>query len=270
MSQPTSETQPTAAGHVRSSSQQGIGWIVLDNIAKHNAISLPMWRGVIDALAAFEQDPAIRCVVIRGAGERAFCAGADIAEKEDVDGKQGTADLDVGLAGLGALKSFPKPLIAMVSGYCIGAGMGIATACDLRIAAPNASFGVPVAKMGLGYPYVETKRLVDLIGPGMAKQMLFTADRLDAERALRVGLVNEVVAPGELLQFTTAMAERIAANAPLTIAAAKHAIATALSDPADRDTSVCEQRARACLGSDDYAEGRRAFKEKRPPVFRGR
>ena len=229
-----------------------------------------MWRSLIDVLAAFEDDPAVRCVVIRGGGERAFCAGADIAEKQGVEGSQALADLDLGLAGMKALTSFRKPLIAMVSGYCIGAGLGIVTACDLRIAAGNASFGIPPAKLGLGYPYAETKRLTDLVGPAVAKQMLFTADRIDAERALLAGLANEVVAPGELLEFTSTMARRIAANAPLTIAAAKHSIATALSNPSERDIAGCDERARACLSSEDYAEGRLAFKEKRQPVFHGR
>jgi enoyl-CoA hydratase/carnithine racemase len=258
------------AGQVRSSSVQGIGWIVLDNPGKHNAITLGMWRSLIDVLDGFQANPAIHCVVIRGEGERAFCAGADIGEKHDVGPAQALADLDLGLAGLNAVRSFGKPLIAMVSGYCIGAGFGIANACDLRIASSNASFAIPPAKLGIGYPYAEIKRLTELVGPAAAKQLVFTGDRTNAERAQLIGLVNEVVAPDELLQFTTSMALRIAGNAPMTVTGAKSAIATVLSDPPSRDIAACDERARACLTSEDYAEGCLAFKEKRPPVFRGR
>jgi enoyl-CoA hydratase/carnithine racemase len=148
--------------------------------------------------------------------------------------------------------------------------MAIALACDLRVAAAGASFGIPAAKLGLAYYFVQVKRLTDVVGPTHAKQMLYTADRFAAERALQFGLVDELVAQDELLPFVSGMAARIAANAPLTIAAAKTAIAAACGDTPDAVAAACDAQVRACLASSDYAEGRRAFREKRPPVFQGR
>lgn len=267
----TAGTQaPGSGGRVHHEvTASGVGWIILDNPGKHNAISLEMWRTLIDVLGRFEADAGIRCVVIRGEGERAFCAGADVAEKQGIDNATALRDLDLGLAGHQAVRSFGKPLIAMVSGYCLGAGMGIALDCDLRIAASSAAFGIPAARLGLGYPYALAKGLADLVGPAFAKQILFTSERVPAERAFQIGLVNEIIPLADLLAFVTELAERIAANAPMTIAAAKQAIATALSGPQGSDAAECESRARACLASEDYAEGRRAFAEKRQPRFRG-
>jgi enoyl-CoA hydratase/carnithine racemase len=259
-----------APGRVYSYRAESVGWIVLDNPRKHNAISLAMWRSLVDALASFEEDSTVRCVAICGEGDKSFCAGADVAEKQGVDATQTAEDTRLALASLGTLNAFPKPVLAMISGYCLGAGLAIALACDLRLAGSGASFGIPAAKLGLAYNYSEIKRLTDLIGAARAKQMIFTADRISAERALQIGLVNEVVPANELRAFVTDMANRIAANAPLTITAAKHAIATAVGDPPGRDVAACDVRARACLASEDYAEGRRAFRERRPPVFQGR
>jgi enoyl-CoA hydratase/carnithine racemase len=258
------------SGRVDCTQAEGVGWIVLDNPRKHNAISLTMWRSLIDGLAAFEADPAVRCVVVRGAGNRAFCAGADIGEKHGADAGRAAQDLGLALAGLRALATFPKPVLAMISGYCLGAGVAIALACDFRLAAAGAQFGIPAAKLGLAYEYSEIKRLVELVGPARARQMIFTGDRFAAERALQFGLVEEVVAAEDLPVFATDMARRIAANAPLTIAAAKDAIATAVSDPPGRDVEGCNARARACLASEDYVEGRLAFQGKRAPAFQGR
>jgi enoyl-CoA hydratase/carnithine racemase len=232
-------------------------------------MSVAMWRELLDVLDKFDSDPAVRCVVIRGEGGRSFCAGADIGEKQGITAEQAAADNKVTLASLRAIEDLGKPVVAMVSGYCIGAGMAIALACDLRVAAIGSSFGIPAAKLGLAYYYSEIKRLTDVVGPARAKQIIYTADRIPVERALEFGLVNEIVAADQLPLFVTAMAARIVANAPLTIAAAKHAVATALSDAQVRDIAGCDARARACLASEDYAEGRIAFREKRPPVFRG-
>ncbi|HSV78022.1 MAG TPA: enoyl-CoA hydratase [Ramlibacter sp.] len=258
------------AGRIRVSSEQGVGWVVLDNPRKHNAMSLAMWGALADALAGFAQDPAVRCVVLRGEGDKAFCAGADIAEKQGKGAEQSAADSQLSQRGLEAVHGFAKPVIAMIDGYCLGGGLALALACDMRISATSGIFGIPAAKLGLAYNYNAIKRLTELVGPAQARQILFTADRLPAQRALQLGLVNEVVEPDQLQDFVRAMAGRIAANAPLTIAAAKQAIATAVSDAPGRDLAGCEERMRACLASDDYAEGRRAFQEKRAPVFQGR
>jgi enoyl-CoA hydratase len=233
-------------------------------------MSLAMWRELRTTMTRLAEDASVRCVVLRGEGEQSFCAGADVSEKQGLDSAQSEADTQIALAGLQAVRDFSKPLIAMVSGYCLGAGVALALGCDIRLAAANASFGVPASRLGLAYYYVDLKRLADVVGPARAKQMLFTADRVDAQRALLIGLVEDVVAISDLLDTTTRMARRIAGNAPLTIAAAKHALVMAVSDPPGRDTARCDALASACLASEDYEEGRSAFKDKRDPVFQGR
>jgi enoyl-CoA hydratase len=258
-----------AAGRVHWSLQQGVAWVVLDNPAKRNAISLDMWRTLRQALADLDADAAVRCVVIRGEGDGAFCAGADVAEKQGLDAAQAEADLQVSLDGLKALRVFSKPLVAMVSGYCLGAGVAIALSCDLRIAAAGSTFSIPAAKLGLAYQYSEVKRLVDLVGTSNAMRMLFTADRVAAQQALQTGLVTEVVEAGELHTNVGELARRIAANAPLSLAAAKYAVGQAVAGGGP-DLEGCLARARACYASGDYAEGRLAFRERRAPVFLGR
>jgi len=168
------------------------------------------------------------------------------------------------------IQDFPKPTIAMVAGYCLGGGVALAIACDLRIAAVGSRFGIPAAKLGLACLYPVVKRVTDLVGPSTAKRILFAAEQFAAEEALRFGLIDELVPADALAATAKNLASRIAANAPLTIAAAKHAVDTAISEPADRDITGCAEREQACLESQDYIEGRRAFTEKRAPVFQGR
>ncbi|SAL01794.1 short chain enoyl-CoA hydratase [Caballeronia calidae] len=257
-------------GRVRVDINGGVGWIELDNVRKRNAISLAMWRTLKNELDRLRDDDNIRCVVIYGRGEKAFCSGADVAEKQGNDKSTTSADADVALPTLRALQEFSKPTIAMISGYCLGAGAAIALACDLRIVGESASFGIPAARLGLAYYYCLAKRLTEVVGPSKAKEIIFTADRYDANKALRMGLVNEVIRTSELRETVGETALRIARNAPLTVQAAKQAIETAVSDAPIRDIARCNERERACLESEDYAEGRRAFAEKRDPVFQGR
>lgn len=248
-----------------------IGWVTFNNPERHNAVSLEMWQGLGDALEAFQSDPEIRVVVMKGAGTRAFVSGADISE---FDSRRSSAEQkqEYGLItarGNRWLRQFDKPLLAMVRGYCIGGGLAIALNADVRIATPGSRFGIPAARLGLGYDYGGVAALARLVGPSVARDILFSARLLDADEALRVGLVNRIVPDDALEAEVRAYAETIAANAPLTIRAAKAAVNEWERDPSHRDYARVETLVNACFDSDDYREGRRAFAEKRRPVFRG-
>lgn len=250
----------------------GIGRLVFNQPHKHNAISFEMWQGISRAVGDFAADDSVRVVVLSGAGEKAFSAGADIsqfaerrADKEAVEEYDRTA-----LAAEIDLMNFDKPTIAMIQGYCIGGGAGIALCCDLRIASDDARFGIPAARLGLAYRWDEVYPLVQLVGPSFAKEILFTGRQFDAHEALDMGLVNRVVPRAELEARVEEYAERIVANAPLTIQCAKRTIAEAMKDPGERDLDMIEAMVDRCFASEDYAEGRKAFMEKRKPRFMGR
>jgi enoyl-CoA hydratase/carnithine racemase len=209
---------------------------------------------------------------MKGAGDRAFVSGADISEFED---KRGSADAvttygEASGAANAALRSLEKPLIAMIRGYCIGGGLGIALAADLRVSAEDGQFAIPAAKLGLGYGYSGIKELVNIVGPSFAKEIFFTARRFNAQEAKDMGLVNRVVPVADLERTTTELAGMIADNAPLTVKAARAAINEATKDPAQRDIATVDAMVAQCFASQDYIEGRRAFMEKRKPQFAGR
>lgn len=258
-------------GQTESVVDGDVGWIYLDNPARLNAISLAMWKGIGDALARFEAEPSIKCVVIIGRGGKAFASGADISEFEKR--RSSAADIarydEVARTTSAKLQDFSKPTIAAIEGYCIGGGLALALLCDLRIATVDARFAIPAAKLGLGYDYRGIQRLVEVVGATAAKHIFFTAAQFDADRALRLGLLNDIVAKGELDGCIRKLGAMIAANAPLTMAAAKLCINAAVSDPEMRDTDACNRAVEACFASEDYAEGRRAFAEKRKPQFKG-
>jgi enoyl-CoA hydratase len=246
--------------------------VIFNNPARHNAVGYDMWLAVPRILAALAGDGAVRCVVLEGAGDKAFVSGADISEFGE---KRDSADAvrlynEAVDAATSALHAFAKPVIAKIRGYCIGGGMAIAIAADLRLAAADARFGIPAARLGLGYAFPGVKRLVDIVGPAFAREIFFTARRFDAAEALAMGLVNRVVDPAALEERVAETARSIAANAPLTVAAAKLCIGEALKDAGGRDLEACAQAVAACFASEDYAEGRAAFAAKRDPVFKGR
>ena len=249
----------------------GIGWLSFNNPARRNAVSLEMWQGLGDALAAFEADAAVRVVVLRGEGGKAFAAGADISEFETrrADAEQKKQYGEIASSGQLGLARLTKPLVAMVQGFCIGGGLAIALSADVRFATPGSKFGIPAAKLGLGYDYPGLAALARLVGPSTAKDILFTARHLDADEALRVGLVNFVVDDADLEARVRAYAAAIAANAPLTVQTAKAAVRLferySLNPAADEISAMVDR----CFNSDDYKEGRRAFMEKRTPNFVG-
>ncbi|HLI12029.1 MAG TPA: enoyl-CoA hydratase [Alphaproteobacteria bacterium] len=249
-----------------------IGWLIFNNPARHNAVSMAMWQAIPRAAAAFAADPEIRVVVVTGAGERAFVAGADISEFETLRATpaQIAAYDRLSEDACRTLEELSKPTIAMIRGYCIGGGLDIALRCDLRLAAEDARFGIPAARLGVGYTFPEIARLVALVGPALAKDILFSGRQLSAAEALRGGLVNGVVPAASLAGTVADYAATIAANAPLTIAAAKRCVAEAVKDAGQRDLEACDALVKACFASADYAEGRRAFMEKRRPRFQGR
>ncbi|MYZ46998.1 enoyl-CoA hydratase [Propylenella binzhouense] len=250
----------------------GIGWLVFNRPERRNAISLEMWRAIVTALATYDADPEVRVVVMKGAGERAFTAGADVTEFDEkrADASAGELYKELSEGGRARMSALRKPLVAMIRGFCLGGGLAIAMRADIRIASEDSVFGIPAARLGLSYGIENLKMLTELVGPAYAKEMLFTARRLDAAEAWRIGLVNRVVPVDALEETVRAMATTISENAPLTVEASKLTIDAALKDPQERDMTRLDALAAACLDSADYAEGRRAFREKRKPVFTGR
>lgn len=249
-----------------------IGWITFNNPARHNAVSMAMWEALEEIVNDYVADGAVRVIVLKGAGEKAFVSGADISEFEEKRSSMEGVKLYNAATDRAseALKNAPKPTIAMIHGYCIGGGVSIAMSCDLRIAAENAKFGVPAAKLGLGYAASGIKKLMDVVGPSFAKEIFYTARQFTTQEALAMGLVNRMVPAGELEKYVRDYAATIAQNAPLTIGAVKTIIAELLKPESQRDMALCQRVVDQCFASQDYVEGRTAFMEKRPPRFQGR
>ncbi len=261
---------PHQTPRMTSRTEGPVGWMVFDNPARRNAVSYEMWAAIPDIIAAFDADPAIRIVALTGAGDRAFVSGADISQFAQRRSDPGqTAEYDrVSAAATQAIKSLRKPSVAVIRGYCIGGGLGVAATCDLRWATAGSKFGVPAGRLGLGYAHPGVKTLMDIVGPAYTKEIFFTAKHFSAAEAQGMGFVNRVVPDGEFDAWVAAELATIAANAPLTLAALKLTVGELLRGH-EADLGRADAAVTACFASADYTEGRTAFMEKRPPVFRG-
>jgi enoyl-CoA hydratase/carnithine racemase len=249
-----------------------VGWLVFNQPAKKNAISGEMWRAIAPAMEKFDHDPEVRCVVFRGTGTEAFAAGADISEFEKTRSAQGAvAQYDDLLDRvLHAIQGSPKPTLAMIHGFCLGGGVEIALACDLRYCGASAQFGIPAAKLGLGYNIEGHKRLLETVGHARAREIMFLGRRYGADEALAMGLVHRVLPDAELERYTTDVIDTLCANAPLSIANTKTILEEYVKAEGTPDAARMRAAIERCAQSGDYVEGRRAFMEKRKPRFTGK
>lgn len=249
-----------------------IGWMIFDHPERRNAVTQAMWLQMGAILEDFATDAAIRTVVLKGAGDKAFVSGADISQfgQQRRNAAEVAASNRLTDAAHQALATFAKPTIAMIQGFCLGGGLAIALMCDLRFASEDATFGIPAARLGVGYGAQSVGLLQALVGPAYTREILFTGRRFSGEEALRMGLINRLLPGTDLAAYVQDYAAMIGANAPLTMRAAKLASLELLKAEAARDLAEVERAVEACFNSADYHEGRTAFLEKRPPRFTGR
>ena len=252
--------------------QGPVGWLTFNNPARRNAVSIDMWEAIPKVLDRFEQDPEVRAIVLKGEGDKAFVSGADVSQYEKQRSSAEGIQYYEEIAGRVAerLQSCDKVLIAMIRGYCLGAGVNLALCCDLRIAAEDAKLGIPAARLGLGYRASSLKNLVDIVGPAYAREVLITGRHFSAAEAKAMGLVHRVAPVAELESLVLEYCATISENAPLTIRASKRIIRELLKSSTTFDAEACAALVKACFESQDYVEGRRAFMEKRKPAFQGK
>jgi enoyl-CoA hydratase/carnithine racemase len=261
-----------ADGKILQSIADGVGVITFNNPEKRNAMSLEMWEGLGNALTELRDNGDVRVVIMVGAGDKAFVSGADISqfEKTRHNAEASEEYSRRSAAQRALLADYPKPTIACIRGFCLGGGMQVAMLADIRLASDNSQFGIPAARLGIAYGYDGLRHLVSLVGPSWARLIMYTGMRIDSVEALRIGLVDRVLPDTELWGATMEIATTISGNAPLAIKAAKLTIAQVLKDPDQRDMDAIKAIGAACMDSEDFREGRRAFMEKRKPKFSGK
>ena len=249
-----------------------IGWVIFNNPEKRNAMSLEMSEATAATMESYAKDPEVRVVILRGQGDKAFISGADISQFKErrSNAEQVKAAEAISERTNKAIRECPKPVIAMIRGYCMGGGLGTAVVCDLRIASDDSRFGVPAAKLGVGYRFSGIRRLSELVGPSFTAEIFYTGRQFSAQEALQMGLINRMLPAAELEKYVLDYAATLAGNAPLTIAAVKRSLIELRKDPAERDLDLCQKMVDACFASEDYIEGRTAFMEKRKPAFKGK
>jgi enoyl-CoA hydratase len=269
---PKKNEKSFADSKILQSATDGVGVITFNNPEKRNAMSLDMWEGFGHALTELRDDPDVRVVILVGAGDKAFVSGADISqfEKNRHNAQASEEYAKKSAAQRALLADYPKPTIACIRGFCLGGGLQVAMMADIRFASENSQFGIPAAKLGIAYGYDGLKHLVSLVGPSWARLIMYTGMKIDSAEALRIGLIDRVVPDTELWGATMEIARTISGNAPLAIQAAKITIAQVLKDSDKRDMDAIKQAGIACMDSEDFREGRRAFMEKRKPNFTGR
>jgi len=262
----------TATDKMLARKEGRVGTMIFNNPERHNAVSLEMWEAATRILEDFDRDDEVRVVVVTGAGGKAFVSGADISKFESERATREAVQRYNATSGgfYATLYDFPKPTLAQIQGYCIGGGLNLAIACDLRFCTEGSRFALPAARLGLGYGYTGLKRFIETSGPSHTKDIFFSARQLGAAEALAMGMVDKVLPEAELSAFVTGYANGIADNAPLTVAAIKRAAIEALKPEAERDLKLVDEMVARCFASQDYIEGRTAFMEKRKPRFTGR
>jgi enoyl-CoA hydratase/carnithine racemase len=261
-----------SAGKLGVDKRGGVGWIVFDQPAKKNAINGAMWRGIPEAMAKFDADPEIRCVAFRGAGAEAFAAGADISEFEKVRADEAAVGEYDGLLDrvLHSIQDSRKPSVALIHGFCLGGGLEVALACDLRYCGASAQFAIPAAKLGLAYNVEGHKRLLETVGHARAREIMFLGRRYGADEALAMGLVHRVLPDAELEAYVDGVIATLLANAPLAIANSKAILEEYAKSSGPADAARMRAAIERCAQSEDTKEGRRAFMEKRKPAFKGK
>jgi enoyl-CoA hydratase len=265
-------TTEYAGGKMLAARDGGIGLITFNQPEKRNAMSMEMWIGLGEILSEFEADDTVSVVVLSGAGDKAFVSGADISQFEKNRSNADAQKEYDRITGIGREKfhNFPKPIIAKIRGFCMGGGLAIAMATDIRIGTPDSQFGIPAARLSIAYAPDSIKRLIDLVGPAHARMILYTARRINGAEAERIGLINQCVSVGDLDDVVMGIARTISENAPLSVRASKLTINEMLKDESRRNMAAIKEIGGICFNSSDYKEGRTAFMEKRAARFVGR